>query len=171
MSKPPITTTFTSKGQAIRATRGDRLLAYAIDMKPSSPRSKWKLFEADGTPAFNTGSAADTTSHLNALRMLVSVADKYEARTSVEPAQNEREVPAAPVDHPEPITPPPSAAVVADRARAQAIIALASPVSASAEASEAIRTGMSVEAFQYVLTARAILEVERIAQDQDHPAD
>lgn len=101
MSKPPITTTFTPKGQAIRATRGDRLLAYAIDMKPSGPRSKWKLFEADGTPAFDTGSAADTTSHLNALRMLVSVADKYEARTAAEPAQDEREAPAAPLNAPE----------------------------------------------------------------------
>lgn len=96
MSKPSISTTFTPGGQGIRATRGDRLLAYAIDMKPNGPRSKWKLFEADGTPAFDTGSAADTTSHLNALRMLVTVADKYEARRAAEPGQDVREAPAAP---------------------------------------------------------------------------
>lgn len=97
MSKPPIKTTFSPLGQVIRATRGDRLLAYAIDIRPSGPRSQWKLFEADKTPAF-ASTKFDTTSHLNALRMIVSVADKYEARTAAEPAQDGRETSAAPLD-------------------------------------------------------------------------
>ena len=70
-------------------------------------------------------------------------------------------VPSAP---PKPVAPPPSAAFLADRARMQEIIALANPVGASDEASEAIRTGMTVAAFRDVLAARAILEAGRLAR-------
>ena len=72
--------------------------------------------------------------------------------------------PIAPPAPPKPAAPPPSAAVLADRARMQEIIALANPVGASAEASEAITTGTSVETFRDVLAARAILEAGRIAR-------
>lgn len=72
--------------------------------------------------------------------------------------------PVVPPAPPKPAVPPPSAAVLADRARMQEIIALANPAGASAEASEAIRTGMSVETFRGVLAARAILTAGKLAQ-------
>ncbi|EIZ85446.1 hypothetical protein WYO_1812 [Methylobacterium sp. GXF4] len=65
---------------------------------------------------------------------------------------------------PKPVAPPPSAAVLADRARMQEIIVLANSVGASAEASEAIRSGMSVDAFRDVLAARAVLAAGRLAR-------
>lgn len=65
---------------------------------------------------------------------------------------------------PKPVVPPPSAAILADRARALQIISLATPHGASAEANEAIRFGTSVEAFRDVLAAREILEAGRIAR-------
>ncbi|MDP4022055.1 S49 family peptidase [Methylobacterium sp. NEAU 140] len=54
-------------------------------------------------------------------------------------------------------------AVLADRARAQAIINM-TPAGVEAKAREAIRSGMSVEAFRDVLAARAILDAARLAQ-------
>ena len=72
--------------------------------------------------------------------------------------------PVAPPVPPKPVAPPPSAAILADRARALQIISLATPHGASAEASEAIRSGMSVDAFRDVLAARSILEAGRLAR-------
>jgi hypothetical protein len=87
-----------------------------------------------------------------------------EGETPAAPAATVPPKPVVPPAPPKSIVPPPSAAVLADRERMQAIIALASPVGASAEAGEAIRTGMSVATFRDVLAARAILEAGRIAR-------
>ncbi|TXN75089.1 hypothetical protein FV228_04320 [Methylobacterium sp. WL18] len=65
---------------------------------------------------------------------------------------------------PKPVVPMPSAAILADRARALEIISLATPHGASAEANEAIRSGKSVEAFRDVLAARSILDAARVAR-------
>lgn len=72
--------------------------------------------------------------------------------------------PVVPPAPPKPVVPPPSAAILADRARALQIISLATPHGASVEASEAIRTGMTVEAFRGSIAARAMLDAARFAR-------
>ncbi|WP_162239998.1 S49 family peptidase [Methylobacterium sp. Leaf99] len=64
-----------------------------------------------------------------------------------------------------PLAPPPSAAVVAERTRARGISAL-TPAGAEADRDEAIRSGMSVEAFRGVLAARSIIAAVRLARGE-----
>lgn len=68
-----------------------------------------------------------------------------------------------PVAPPKAAAPAPSPIVLAERARAQAILAMA-PKGAEAEADKAIRSGMSVAEFKGNLAAWSILDARRRAE-------